>query len=211
MPVLPMFPLGTVLQPTGAVPLQVFEPRYRRMMRDCLAGQDGFGVVLIERGSEVGGGDVRASVGTRAAIVDPVELADRRWTLLGVGIERLRVVRWLADDPYPRAEVEPWPDPAPSAALPSLVASAAASLRRLLAAFSEAGGRGIPVELEVPDDPILASYRLCALSPLGPADQYRLLSAPSTQARVELLIGLLDEAREVLLAGMRLDGDVGPA
>jgi Lon protease-like protein len=206
-----MFPLGTVLQPTGAVPLQVFEPRYRRMMRDCLTGHEGFGVVLIERGSEVGGGDVRASVGTRAAIVDPVELADGRWTLLGVGIERLRVLRWLADDPYPRAEVEPWPDPAPSPALPALVATAGLSLRRLLAAFSEAGGRGISVELEVPDDPVLASYRLCALSPLGPADQYRLLSAPTAQARVELLISLLEETREVLLAGMRLESDGGPA
>lgn len=205
-----MFPLGTVLQPTGAVPLQVFEPRYRRMMRDCLEGQEGFGVVLIERGSEVGGGDVRASVGTRASIVDPVELADGRWTLLGVGVERLRVVRWLADDPYPRAEVEPWPDPAPSEALPALVVSAAASLRRLFAAISEAGGHGVPVDLATPDDPILASYRLCALSPLGSADQYRLLSAPTAEARLEQLIGLLEEAREVLLAGMRLDGDGGP-
>ena len=60
---LPMFPLGTVLLPGAPLPLQVFEPRYRGLTHDCLAGVPEFGVVLIERGSEVGGGDVRTNVG----------------------------------------------------------------------------------------------------------------------------------------------------
>ncbi|HEX5095168.1 MAG TPA: LON peptidase substrate-binding domain-containing protein, partial [Acidimicrobiia bacterium] len=57
-----MFPLGTVLFPHALLPLQVFEPRYRVMMRNLLDGEREFGVVLIERGSEVGGGDVRFDV-----------------------------------------------------------------------------------------------------------------------------------------------------
>lgn len=205
-----MFPLGTVLQPTGAVPLHVFEPRYRQMMRDCLRGLGEFGVVLIERGSEVGGGDVRADVGTRARIVEATELADGRWSVLAAGVERLRVREWLPDQPYPRADVEPWPDPAPSPDLPSLVASATAGLRRLLATISEVG-RPASVEIELPEDLVLASYRLCALSPLGPADQHRLLVAPSPEARLELLAVLLEEARELLVARMRLDDGAGPA
>ena len=48
---LPMFPLGTVLVPSAGLPLHVFEPRYRAMVHDCLAGEREFGVVLIERGS----------------------------------------------------------------------------------------------------------------------------------------------------------------
>ena len=55
-----MFPLGTVLFPTLILPLHVFEPRYRALVENCLAApQPEFGVVLIERGSEVGGDDVR--------------------------------------------------------------------------------------------------------------------------------------------------------
>ena len=57
---LPMFPLSAVLFPHASMPLHVFEPRYRELMRDCLAGDARFGIVLIERGSEVGGGDERS-------------------------------------------------------------------------------------------------------------------------------------------------------
>src|SRR3954467_2773228 len=103
---LPMFPLNTVLFPTVAIPLHVFEPRYRALTRHCLDPDRRFGIVLIERGSEVGGGVVRFDIGTCARIVEADELPDGRWVLVAVGAERLRVVRWLADEPYPRAEVQ---------------------------------------------------------------------------------------------------------
>ena len=64
-----MFPLGSVLLPGVVMPLHIFEPRYRALARRCLEGDRRFGVVLIERGSEVGGGDVRCGVGTRAEVV----------------------------------------------------------------------------------------------------------------------------------------------
>src|SRR6478672_4324189 len=75
---LPMFPLGTVLLPFAHLPLHIFEPRYRALVKDCLAGDGEFGVVLIERGHEVGGGDVRFGVGTVARIVQTAELPDGR-------------------------------------------------------------------------------------------------------------------------------------
>ena len=86
-----MFPLGAVLFPSMVLPLHVFEPRYRALTRDCLAGDRRFGVVLIERGSEVGGGDVRFSVGTAAQIVEAAELPDGRFALGTVGVQRVRV------------------------------------------------------------------------------------------------------------------------
>src|ERR1700704_3085588 len=110
MAVLPMFPLGSVLFPSLVLPLNVFEPRYRALVHDCLAGDPEFGVVLIERGSEVGGGDVRSRVGTVARIVQVGELPDGRFTLLTVGTRRVVVARWLPDDPFPLAEVRDWPD-----------------------------------------------------------------------------------------------------
>src|SRR3989442_3963737 len=102
-----MFPLGTVLFPYATLPMHVFEPRYRALLGDCLKSDaPEFGVVLIERGSEVGGGDVRFRTGTVARIVEAAELPDGRWVLVTVGTRRIRVHDWLAEEPYPRAEVK---------------------------------------------------------------------------------------------------------
>src|SRR3546814_13839840 len=102
----PMFRLGSAVLPVAGLPIHVIENRYRALMKDCMAGDREFGVVLIERGSEVGGGDVRADVGTVARIAEASELPDGRWALIAVGDRRIRVTSWLPDDPYPRAEVE---------------------------------------------------------------------------------------------------------
>src|SRR6478736_2124730 len=110
METMPMFPLGTVLLPGAVLPLHVFEPRYRSLVQDCLAAEDHeFGVVLIDRGQEVGGGDVRRVVGTVARMAQVAELEGGRYAVVAVGTRRIRVERWLDDDPYPRAEVEDWP------------------------------------------------------------------------------------------------------
>ena len=110
---LPMFPLGSVLFPGQILPLHVFEPRYKEMMAHCLgeddAGDKLFGVVLIERGSEVGGGDVRTDVGTVARIVSHRLLDGGRMAVLAVGKRRIKISEWLEDAPYPQAIVETWP------------------------------------------------------------------------------------------------------
>ncbi|MGH9079266.1 MAG: LON peptidase substrate-binding domain-containing protein, partial [Acidimicrobiales bacterium] len=106
-----MFPLSTVLFPHGALPLHVFEPRYRRLVADCVAGDGEFGVVLIDRGSEVGGGDHRVGIGTVARITRVAGLDDGRSMVMARGTRRIRVDRWLPDDPYPRAVVEDLPTP----------------------------------------------------------------------------------------------------
>src|SRR5947199_9334117 len=100
---LPMFPLGTVLLPHAHLPLHIFEPRYRALVKDVLAGDGEFGVVLIERGQEVGGGDSRFGVGTVARIVQTAELPDGRWLGDAVGAQRFRVTEGLPDDPDPLA------------------------------------------------------------------------------------------------------------
>jgi hypothetical protein len=68
------------------------------------------------------------------------------------------------------------------------------------------GGRrpGAPATIELSDDAIEAGYQASVVAPLGPLDQQHLLAAPSPDARVELLRGLLDEAIEVL--ELRLGG-----
>src|SRR5438105_15818760 len=112
---LPMFPLGTVLLPSAHLPLHIFEPGYRALVKDVLAGDGEFGVVLIERGREVGGGDARFGVGTVARILQTAELPDGRWLVDAVGTERFRVTEWLPEDPYPLALVEALEDEPPEA------------------------------------------------------------------------------------------------
>ena len=106
---LAMFPLGSVLFPGMPLPLRVFEPRYVAMLASVLGeAEHEFGVVLIERGSEVGGGDVRFGVGTVARIVS-VEQTAGSIALLATGAARFEVVRSLQDDPYPRAQLRELP------------------------------------------------------------------------------------------------------
>jgi Lon protease-like protein len=204
MAVLPMFPLGTVLLPSVVLPLHVFEPRYRTLTQDCLDGDGEFGVVLIERGSEVGGGDTRTSVGTVARLVEAVPYPDGRWALATVGTRRIRIHRWLGDDPYPRAEVEDWDDPPADDGLAGALADTVALLRRVLAQRSELGDDVAPATHELSDDPVLASYQAVALSPLGPADRQALLESPSASARVTSLRGLLDEESDTLARRLAL-------
>jgi uncharacterized protein len=198
--VIPMFPLGTVLLPGGVLPLHVFEPRYRQLVIDCLADDSGdpeFGVTLIERGSEVGGGDQRTAVGVIARMVQVEALPGGRYAILTVGTRRFRVNAWLPDDPYPLADIDEWRDVDPDAPdLPERVAVATARLREVLDLATALGEARRDVT--VSDDPLLASYHLAGLAPVGPADRYRLLCAASPAERLDLLTAALDDVEAML-------------
>ncbi len=203
MATMPMFPLGMVLLPGGVLPLHVFENRYRQLVIDCLQedGTPEFGQALITHGSEAGGGDERATVGTVAQMLQ-VEALDegRRYALVTVGTRRIRVNAWLPDDPYPIADVDDWPDedPAP-AGLAGRAAASHARVRAALAMASELGDVSADMaDTEISDDPLVASYHLAALAPIGPADRYRLLAARGPTERLDILDGVLDDVEAML-------------
>jgi uncharacterized protein len=193
---LPMFPLSAVLFPHASIPLHVFEPRYRDLMRDCLAADARFGVVLIERGSEVGGGDERSTLGTRGVITKSVELPDGRWVLEIEGEARIEVDEWLPDDPYPVALVrEAGPGPGPGDDGP-LVVAAGQRVRRVRALLADQGGAPpLPAELALDGggDAELAAWQLCAAAPLNSYDAQRLLAAEGVPERLRLLTQLMDD------------------
>lgn len=192
-----MFPLGTVLLPGMVLPLHVFEPRYRRLVEVCEAGAGEFGVVLIERGSEVGGGEVRTGVGTVARIVQVEDLPDGRYLLAAVGARRLRVERWLDDDPYPRAEVADWPDVPPDDGGEDRRRALEALVRRAAALRTELGEPAPPVDITLVDDPVLAVYQAMMVTAAGPADLQSLLATPTVAARTALLQSLLRDQIDV--------------
>jgi uncharacterized protein len=193
---LPMFPLSAVLFPHASMPLHVFEPRYRELMRDCLSGDGRFGIVLIERGSEVGGGDERSTLGTRGVITKSVELPDGRWVLEIEGETRIEVDEWLPDDPYPVALVrEAVPRPEPGDAGP-LVRAAGQRVRRARALLAEQGGAPpLPAELALDGggDLEVAAWQLCAAAPLNAYDAQRLLAVDGAPERLRLLAELMEE------------------
>ena len=195
---IPMFPLESVVFPATFLPLHVFEERYRRLTRDCLAGDREFGVVLIERGREVGGGDVRTDVGTVVSIVEAEEASDGRWALGCVGARRLRVDHWLHDDPYPRAEVEELLEGEWDGGADDALAAADRVVRRSFALRAELGEPAPPIDLELSPDPPAAAWQLASLAPLGPLDRQLLLAVDDPADRLRLLETMTEEACAVL-------------
>ncbi|MFV0259325.1 MAG: LON peptidase substrate-binding domain-containing protein [Acidimicrobiales bacterium] len=208
MVVCPQFPLGTVLFPSMVLPLHVFEPRYRVMVEHVLDGDGTFGVVLIERGSEVGGQDQRTHHGTLARIVDAQQLDDGRWHLITVGTERFQVDEWLPDDPYPIADIHLWPDEAVPAdrSLESAYNALIPKVRRYLALASEAGYNvGSLLEQLTTGHP--GCMQLAAMAPLAALDKQALLGAPGPVERVPMLLHMVDDALGVLEGRLGLAGD----
>ena len=193
-----MFPLGSVLFPGGVLPLHVFEPRYVEMISDVLDGDQQFGVVLIERGYEVGGGDVRFDVGTVARLARIGALDDDRLFAVAVGAGRFRVVQWLPDDPYPRAEVVPLDEATGNGSLDALVTENRKLLRKVLALASELGSSVGDVDPELPSDPVAASWELCSAAPVEQLDRQRLLETDDPAHRLTGLRELLDDSAATL-------------
>lgn len=200
---MPMFPLGVVLLPGGVLPLNVFEDRYLRMFREILADDQHppeFGVALITKGREAGGGDERAVVATSARILDMQATPDGRYVLAAVGTDRLSVNAWLPDDPYPIADVDVWPDADVGDDLDVLrgrIERAAERVHSLNAIAAELGDQ-TPPQTEISDDPLLAVYHLGSLAPLGPSDRFRMLAAPGLAERLDVLDAALDDVDAVL-------------
>ena len=203
-----MFPLGSVLLPSMLLPLHIFEERYRIMMRDVLEAEGRFGVVMIERGSEVGGEDVRASVGCEATIMEAEEQADGRWFLVAVGSSVIEIDSWLPDDPYPRALVRARPDRADGdlGVAPSMdddprwleLDSAFRSLLEEVSnRFSVDAGR----DLALSEDPGAATFQMAAVAPIATLDRYRVLSADSAERRRTVLLEAFADAALLIAEG----------
>ena len=197
---LPMFPLGTVLFPHAVLQLHIFEERYRALVETCLRGDGRFGVVLIERGYEVGGGDTRFDVGTVARIVEAARTPDGRYLLATVGTERFRIKKWLDEDPFPRAEIDVIGEPKRVASdATARLAEVQKLLGRVLAMSAELGERSAPVDAaQLDDDPVRASFEAAAVAPIGPLDAQRLLEVDDPKLRFDTLEALLVDTAEVL-------------
>lgn len=202
MTTLPMFPLGGVHFPYSVIPLRLFEERYLRLLDDVQGGDGRFGVVLIERGSEVGGGDVRFDVGTLAEVRAVSELDGGHKAVVAAGLQRLRVDRWISDDPYPVAEVTVLDEDDAGPGDGDLLVEATKGLHRLLAVAAELGADTANFVPQMSDDPVVAGFHLAQMIPIGPLDAQQLLEQDSASVRLRQIIDYLND--EVELIQLRL-------
>ena len=201
-----MFPLQSALLPDEDLPMQIFEPRYTALVRDCMRDEDPrFGVVLISHGREVGGGDVRCDVGTVARITECVDLADSgRFVLRCRTGERIRVCDWLPDDPYPQAMVQAWPDepgePVTAGQLEELEDRVMALFERIAAVRNfSLPERAVVLGTDADTaDPGMRLYALASRVPIGAADRYAVLAAPSPVERLAALSEAVDSVAAVI-------------
>ncbi|MFG6401108.1 MULTISPECIES: LON peptidase substrate-binding domain-containing protein [unclassified Microbacterium] len=204
----PMFPLGAVHFPHTPLALRLFEPRYLMMLGMLLDTPPGeFGVVLIERGRETGGGEQRFDLGTMATL-ERVIPQEGVVSVLARGGSRFEVVEWLSDDPYPRARVRLLPDLEWNDALDPLLDQAEAIVRRVLARSGEYGSTRWDPDVELAEDRLARAWQVAAIAPLGALDQLALLRTTSIGALLSATIDLTVAAEELLaVRGYRPDDE----
>ena len=194
MTTLPMFPLGSVLFPYMPLQLRVFEERYLVMLARVLDAEPAeFGIVLIERGQEVGGGERRFSVGTVARVTQ-LEAPEGYLGLVVQGERRIEVTEWMPEDPHPLATVRALPDLEWDDALLPRREQAEQLVRRTLSLASEFSDQEWSPDVALSHDPTAAAWQLAAIAPVGPLDQIVLLRSPTMEALLDNIIELTQAA-----------------
>ena len=185
---LPVFPLSVVLFPGTPLPLHIFEPRYRRMLSDCLAGDRRFGITPA--GSEQEAPDP-GMVGCTAEVRVNQELPDGRSNIVVLGGDRF-VVTTVVDDPAPYfvAAVQTFDDEAGTAPPPARVALLREAFTRYAAMMRELSDVE-PKSAELPDEPLPLSFHVAASVEAETPVKQQLLVERSTARRVEALLVVL--------------------
>jgi Lon protease-like protein len=192
----PMFPLSAVVFPSTALPMRIFEPRYQQLMADLLAG-DGelqFAISPIVRGREVGGGDERLEIATMCKLAQVMVQPTGEYTFLALGQRRVRVIEWLEDDPYPRAEVVELAD---GDELPA-ASEVAVEINRVEKVLIQLGAE-VPDHLPLVDgDERLAAFRLAGMVPIADLDRQAILCSDNPAERLRRFSQALGDLEAVL-------------
>jgi Lon protease-like protein len=195
---LPLFPLKTVLFPRMALPLHIFEPRYREMIQRCLDEEIGFGVVLIKSGEEVGETAEPYSVGTVARILDAKPLPDGQLNLITMGVVRFRLLQTHADHPYLSGDVARWEDEMGDLkSLPRVTRVAHQIYKEYVTDLLDlSGAEASPHQKLAPDDPQILSYAIAVNLQIPNEEKQTLLEMETVESRLRQEITLLERERE---------------
>jgi uncharacterized protein len=211
---LPLFPLGTVLFPGALLPLHIFEPRYRLLIRRCLERRRPFGVVLIRKGEEVGETSDPYEIGTEAKIVAESPLPDGRSYIVTRGERRFAVDGLVPDaEPYLVGRVR-YLDEIEGTDAAGHVGDALEALGSYLLAVL-AVTEDPRAERALPDDlrraaPVDISYRIAGSLAVDAEEQQGLLELPSASLRLAAETRILRRETDLirsLLVRLRAHGE----
>lgn len=195
----PLFPLNLVLFPGMALPLHIFEPRYREMVGACLEDNAPFGVALV-RPESLFGLEVLYPIGTLARITDYERLPDGRYNLLTRGTHRFRVLQESRDRAYLRGLIVALRDMDES---PDVLEALAREAREAFVAYL-----GVVLtlvgsetrEIAIPQDPSDLSHTIAMCLTSEEAEKQKLLEMTSASERLQAEIALLHSETQVLNA-----------
>ena len=192
---LPIFPLPLVLFPGVTIPLHIFEPRYRRMLVDCLEGDRRFGIVFLPEGTAEDTLGVGGEVGCIAHVESHDELPDGRSNIIVNGRERF-VLRALVTSPLPYSVgmIVPYEDtPEPGALLEPLAGRVRDRFDRIAKAARTISDDEDPLP-DLPEDPALLAFRIASFIDLNVTERRRLLASTSPSERLRSVDGVLGAA-----------------
>ncbi|MBI2773295.1 MAG: LON peptidase substrate-binding domain-containing protein [Chloroflexi bacterium] len=216
MSLVPLFPLDSVLFPDMLMPLHIFEPRYRLLVRRSLEQEAPFGIVLIQEGEEVGPGAVPHRVGTLAKIVQHVQLPDGR-SLVTVQGERRFAIDEVVDgvEPYLMGRISYLDDEPEEVARPLADTVAEAYADYVVGVVAVTGGvrREVPVVEELrTGSPCDVSFRVAAGLAIEDDERQALLEITTAGERLRREREILSRECALvteMLVRMRLRGE-GP-
>lgn len=202
---LPLFPLNTLLVPGLVLPLHIFEPRYRDLVRDLMLREDDdareFGMIAVREGRTIEQDGIQAlyPVGVTTILRQVEELPDGRYDIVTTGARRFRIRSLDSSEPLLHAEVDFLAEVSDEGddAIARRVATRFHDYRALLGGQVQASVG----EDETPTDPTVLSYLVTAAMVLSLDDRQALLAAPTTTDR-------LRQADRLLLREMTLIGEL---
>lgn len=201
---LAIFPLNTVLFPNAPLPLQIFEERYKTMLRDCLDDDSRFGVSLIREGMEVGGPAVPHEIGCVARINQVNRIESERFFVSAQGEARFRLLEIVHRVPYLTACVEILDEDGGEPASADLVADATAAFSAY-AQHSVGISGGWVRRTRVPTDPAALSYHIAKSLQTDLSDKQRLLASETPAARLRAEIAMMERDSAALRRRMALE------
>lgn len=201
---LPLFPLPLVLFPGTALPLHIFEPRYRQLLADCLASDRRFGVArlsegMAEREMPLG------TVGCVAEIVNTETMPDGRSNIIVQGMERFSLVSFIQSSrPYHVCSAKLVQDDFEiGAALDTLAERVRDAFRRVARAARTLADDPDPVP-DLPDDAANLSFVVASMIDIGLEGRQELLTSRSPVERLRQLDHVLTDALVEIVARAEL-------
>ena len=203
---LPIFPLPLVLLPNELLPLHIFEPRYRQMLKDIGLERNLFGVTYFNQEDTLAEKPTIDTIGCAAEVRELQSLPDGRSNILSVGVIRYRLIDYVdTGDPYFVGDVEIFEDAEDDEAILTPLADEVFRLFKRIAkaAHKLSGERGrFP---DIPQaEPQALSFLVTAAFNLEPEMKYKMIEMRSTIERLERLreilrqtVGKMEESADI--------------